>query len=151
MVLPDYSVQNCLYPLTQALFLVPALFFSITLTTIWHIMYFICFYLSFLHIRSSMRVEVSVCLNPAVCLLCVRQCAKIFISFLLFFLLLLHWAACGILVPQRGGQPTPFTVRAWSPNPWTTREFPQGSLLFLILELILQGRQHLIFARPHRG
>ena len=31
----------------------------------------------------------------------------------------------GILVPQPGTEPKSFTVRAWNPNYWTTREFPR--------------------------
>ena len=32
--------------------------------------------------------------------------------------------ACGIIVPRPGIEPGPSAVRAQSPNPWTTREFP---------------------------
>ena len=35
-----------------------------------------------------------------------------------------HCAPCVILVPQPGIEPTPFTVKAPSPNHWTAREFP---------------------------
>ena len=35
-----------------------------------------------------------------------------------------HCAACGILVPQPGIEPTPPTVEVWSPNHWTPRELP---------------------------
>ena len=33
-------------------------------------------------------------------------------------------AACGILVPQPGIEPTPPAVEAWSPNHWTARKAP---------------------------
>ena len=36
-----------------------------------------------------------------------------------------HWVACGILVPQPGIEPGPLAERAWSPNHWTAREFPE--------------------------
>ena len=36
--------------------------------------------------------------------------------------------ACGILVPQPGIEPGPSTVRARSPNRWTTGEFPKMHL-----------------------
>ena len=32
--------------------------------------------------------------------------------------------ACGILVPRTGVEPTPLAMKAWSPNYWTTGEFP---------------------------
>ena len=32
--------------------------------------------------------------------------------------------ACGILVPRPGIEPGPSAVKTWSPNHWTTREFP---------------------------
>ena len=35
--------------------------------------------------------------------------------------------ACEILVPQPGIEPVPSTVKARSPNHWTTREFPKNS------------------------
>ena len=35
-----------------------------------------------------------------------------------------HHTACGILIPQPGVEPEPLAVTAWSPNQWTTREFP---------------------------
>ena len=35
-----------------------------------------------------------------------------------------HCTACGILVPWPGIEFRPSVVKAWSPNPWTTREFP---------------------------
>ena len=35
-----------------------------------------------------------------------------------------HHAACGILVPQPATEQWPSAVRAWSPNQWTTWEFP---------------------------
>ena len=36
--------------------------------------------------------------------------------------------ACGILVPRPRIKPSPCAVEAWSPNHWTTREFPQNIL-----------------------
>ena len=35
-----------------------------------------------------------------------------------------HHTACGILVPQLEIEARPLAVKAWSSNPWTTREFP---------------------------
>ena len=35
-----------------------------------------------------------------------------------------------ILVPQQGAEPIPSTVKAWSLNHWTTREFPDMTILF---------------------
>ena len=46
-------------------------------------------------------------------------------------MLLIFWqccVACGILVPWSGIEPRPSTVRAWSPNHWTAREFPGHTL-----------------------
>ena len=42
-----------------------------------------------------------------------------------FFFFWPHHGACGVLVPQPGVEPAPSAVRAWSPNHWTAREFPQ--------------------------
>ena len=36
-----------------------------------------------------------------------------------------HRAVCGIVVPQPGIEPRPLSVKAWSPNHWTIREFPR--------------------------
>ena len=36
----------------------------------------------------------------------------------------LNHVACGILVPESGIEPKPREVRAQSPKPWTTRDFP---------------------------
>ena len=43
--------------------------------------------------------------------------------------------ACGILVPQPEIEPVPLALEAWSPNHWTTREFP--SFQFSIFSLII--------------
>ena len=46
---------------------------------------------------------------------------------LFIFIYLYFWprhAAWGISVPRPGIEPRPFTVKAQSPNHWTTREFP---------------------------
>ena len=48
----------------------------------------------------------------------------IYIYFFFFFLATL--VACGILLPQPGIESGPSAVKAWSPNHWTTREFPKG-------------------------
>ena len=37
--------------------------------------------------------------------------------------------ACGILVPQLGIKPMPSAVKVQSPNHWTGREFPKGTIL----------------------
>ena len=41
-----------------------------------------------------------------------------------FFIFWPHHAACRILVPWPGIEPTPSAVKVWSPNHWTSREFP---------------------------
>jgi len=43
----------------------------------------------------------------------------------------LFWGA-GILliVPQSGIKPVPPAVEVWSPNHWTTREFPEMNVFF---------------------
>ena len=41
-----------------------------------------------------------------------------------FFPFLFAKETCGILVSQRGIKRGPSAVRAWSPDHWTTREFP---------------------------
>ena len=40
----------------------------------------------------------------------------------IYLFIWLYRAACGILVPQPGIEPTPPEVEARSPNHWTTRE-----------------------------
>lgn len=35
-----------------------------------------------------------------------------------------HHLVCRILIPWPGVEPWPVAVKAWSPDPWTTREFP---------------------------
>ena len=54
---------------------------------------------------------------------------------ILFLFFWLRLAACGILVPRPGIEPVPSTVRAQSPNHWTTREF-LPSVSFMIKENI---------------
>ena len=39
--------------------------------------------------------------------------------------------ACRILVPLPGFEPVPPAVDAWSPNHWTTREFPIITVLYV--------------------
>ena len=41
-----------------------------------------------------------------------------------FYIYRLCHRACGILVPRLEIEPTPCTVKVWSPNHWTVREFP---------------------------
>ena len=41
-----------------------------------------------------------------------------------FYIYRLCHRACGILVPWPGIEPTRCTVKVWSPNHWTVREFP---------------------------
>ena len=45
------------------------------------------------------------------------------------YIYLLHRTACRILVSQPGIKPGPPAVEAWSPNHWTTREFPHTCYL----------------------
>ena len=52
------------------------------------------------------------------------------INYLFNLFIWLHCAACGILVPWPGIEPWPSAVKVWSPNPWTTREFPIFKNLF---------------------
>ena len=50
------------------------------------------------------------------------------------FIYLFIWprcAACGILVPWPGIEPSPSAVKAPSPNHWTAREFPQKTSKYL--------------------
>ena len=49
--------------------------------------------------------------------------------FLCFLFWLCH-TACDMLVPQPGIEPQPSTVRAWSPNHWTVKEFLTMSVQF---------------------
>ena len=46
-------------------------------------------------------------------------------TFLFFLIFWPHHAACGILVPRPGIEPTPPAVEARSPNHWTAREAPR--------------------------
>ena len=48
---------------------------------------------------------------------------EIYIHYLFFF----FWSscrACEILVPGQGIEPGPLAMIVWTPNDWTTREFP---------------------------
>ena len=60
--------------------------------------------------------------------------------FFFFFCFLFFWlshAACGILVPQPATEQRPSALRAWSPNQWTTWEFPfYMFLIFIIIHYI---------------
>ena len=49
--------------------------------------------------------------------------------------------ACGILVPQRGVEPVPPAVEVWSPNYWTTREFPGLVISVLFNNQIFMGHE----------
>ena len=51
----------------------------------------------------------------------VYEYTLLFFFFNYFFWL--HCVACGILVPPSGIEPRPLSVKASSPNQWTTREF----------------------------
>ena len=42
----------------------------------------------------------------------------------IYFFIYGRTAACGILVSRPGIEPVPPAVEAWSPNHWTTKEFP---------------------------
>ena len=45
--------------------------------------------------------------------------------------------ACGILAPWPGIELEPMAVKAWSPNHWTTREFPKVFLFKTLLLFVL--------------
>ena len=49
--------------------------------------------------------------------------------FFFFFFCCSLWCLVGILVPWPGIEPATSAVRAWSPNHWTSREFPSLSIL----------------------
>ena len=62
-------------------------------------------------------------------LLCSSYVVLIFYYFiyLIIYLFIYFWPccmACQILVPQPGIEPVSPAVETWSPNHWTTREFP---------------------------
>ena len=61
------------------------------------------------------------------------------IDHLLFIYFFLLCMACGILVPQPGIEPVPSTVKVWSPNHWTAREFPWASFH------VLTGHLYILF------
>ena len=69
-------------------------------------------FLYFLFLKHFLHFAASSCFSPLFS----------FVHFL--FLLLLHCAACGILVPWPGIEPRLLAVRVLSPNHWTAREFP---------------------------
>ena len=50
------------------------------------------------------------------------------LSFFFFFFLWRRCEACGILVPPPGIEPGPSAVKAWSPNRWPAREFPEDGV-----------------------
>ena len=55
----------------------------------------------------------------------VKQCPSKYVY--MIYLLFIFWLccrACRILVPQPGIEPGPSAMKAWSPNHWTSREFP---------------------------
>lgn len=45
--------------------------------------------------------------------------------------------AYGILIPPPGREPKPLAVKAWTPKPWTSREFPLLKFLHFIFRLCL--------------
>ena len=49
-----------------------------------------------------------------------------------FFFFWLHCTPCEILVSWSGIKPMPSAVKAWRPNHWTAREFPNGFSLIKI-------------------
>ena len=64
--------------------------------------------------------------------------------------------ACGILVPQPGIEPGPSAVKAWSPNHWTTREFPIldiGNLCSFLVISLTKGLTNFVdlFKKPILG
>ena len=52
-----------------------------------------------------------------------------------FILFWPHCMACGILVPRPGIKPVPPAVEAWSPNHWSSREFPLLSFLIPVTRI----------------
>ena len=56
-------------------------------------------------------------------------------KWILFLLLLIFWtrySACGISVTRPGIEPGSSAVKVWSPNHWTTGEFPRKCILNFI-------------------
>ena len=54
-----------------------------------------------------------------------------------FFLVLSHWVACRILIPQPEFKPVPPAVEVRSPEHWTTREFPYELFVFWEIKPLL--------------
>ena len=59
-------------------------------------------------------------------------CLQLFIHLFIYFYWPRH-AACGILVPQSGIEPTPPAVNVQSLSHWTTREVPESAFRTLFL------------------
>ena len=59
--------------------------------------------------------------------------AFLFVCFVFLFVCFWpHCAACGILSPRPGIEPTPSAVKTQSPNHWTAREFPQTHVYWAV-------------------
>ena len=60
-------------------------------------------------------------------------CFGFLVGFFLFCFVLM---SRGILVPQPESVPGPLAVRMQSPNHWTTKEFPEVFVFFLIVSIL---------------
>ena len=65
----------------------------------------------------------------------VQNCEILNVVVLYLFIWPQH-AACGILLPRPGIEPQPSAVKAWSPNHWTTREFPVCCFTYFFKDLL---------------
>ena len=65
-------------------------------------------------------------------------CLSVYLSIYLLLLM-----ACRMLVPLPGVEPGPLAVKVWSPNHWTTREFPvfllESQLMLVFLKTLRSG------------
>ena len=76
---------------------------------------------------------------------------------LFFYFSFIFWSchvACRILVSLPGIEPGPSAVKAWSPNHWTTREFPKSILWLKFFYRQKKGGGHgggkSVPGKPHR-
>ena len=100
---------------------------------------FICIIFSILHVSdiiwyfsfSVWLTSLSMIISRSILKFFIRNLIRIlFFSFFLSFFWL-HCVARRILVPRPGIEPGPSAVKAWTPNHWTAREFPQKTVLVI--------------------